>query len=173
MRTLGIALFLLMAIACKSVKKDLAKSSEKTELKTKTTETNESTTSTLAYQTELFQRFSSSRFDLDGLLRIEFDSLTRLDISHDGTISATGYAPKILSHTTQSNRDTTSILSDIRTRIKEDSTGRGEKEEVTKMETEIQEINKTIERKPSLIPWLGFGIVLVGLVWFLIWRLKT
>lgn len=165
-------LILLLCLGCKSVKKDVAKSTTKTDLQTTTTETHESSISTRTQQQELLQQFHSSLASRDGLLSIGFDSLTVIDISPDGRIRATGYAPKILSSTAETHRDTSASLSHTYTGEQTDSTGQSKREDESTLETEAETLDSSTERKPSLMPYLGVGLVIIGVLWYLFLRLK-
>ncbi|WP_057935864.1 hypothetical protein [Algoriphagus resistens] len=155
-------------LSCK-VQKNISQSSTQSDSTTTSVQTHETQTSSSNRLTISAIEAYGNRIHRDGIFDIKFDSLTSIDISPDGAIRATGYAPTIRSHTSETRTNTTVNSSNTSQLIQKDSTGRGEKLEERTASYSQSEKLKDITKTPSLIPWIGAGLAIAIVVLAVLW----
>ncbi len=156
------ALLLLLLLGCKAVQK----SSESLNiLEQKTTEDtlSESTSQSLDM---IFNRKVDSSIE-----RLTFGGLRIYPrgvfvIQSDGSFK--GEADSVISTTQKTEVEKVIIQDSIQ--VKKDSVSTLNKSSSTDSSTELKSEDNQVNRTPSFTPYLGLGIVLIGVLWFLIWK---
>jgi len=125
---------------------------------TQTTTTNESTQQRRTQINEDWSRIGSSLFHRNGVLWIEFDGITQIDVGPDQQIRAIGANPIIHGSTAETRRDTTAEVRHTTTRIEEDSTGSATKKEKAKVLTKEKDRE---QKSQKIAPILVLGILMI------------
>lgn len=163
-----ILLLSAFVTSCRT-QKNVSGAKQQSSITTQTTQTDESKTSSTDSRTDSSWTYQGNRIHRDGILWIEFDSLARIDIAPDGAIRATGYAPTLRSHTSETRADTSASLVTSGQFIQKDSTGSTDilEEQTVESSTEIE--TKQVTRTPTLIPWIGVGLAVAVVVLAVLW----
>ena len=146
-------LILLVLSSC-DIKKRLSRSKTTTQ----TTESDETITAKRKQLTEDWSQIGSFLFHRDGLIWIEFDSLTRIDISPTQQITAIGFNPVLRSSASSTYRDTTRTVASSTIYIQEDSTSRSQKQE-DKVEQQLERAKD--QKTQNIVPILVLSILCI------------
>lgn len=154
-----LALSTILALSSCDITKSLFRSKQKSTSKEITDVAVKSTTDTRTSSAGI----SASTLTRDGMLSIEFDSLTSIRIGPDGAIHATGFSPTIFGTVTETRRDTASNSQSSATLIQTDSTGRRAAEGKIKSE-EVDKHKEQTTQKIGPILLLGLLIIIAVII---------
>lgn len=155
-----IILSLLLLISCKTVKKDTVQREQKESAKI------ESTTKVRTNANQIFvkQRDIENELKSISLGETKIYPQGEFLLQSDGTFK--GSADSIItknskrSESLKKESDSTTILSEKAIEVAEGVT--------QEINTELKARDKAVTRTPSLIPYLGVGLLLIAVIWFLV-----
>lgn len=159
-----LLLVILILFGCKSVKKNSSNNSS---------ELNIQSNETITRTTEKAIDFNEKRSVDTDIRSVSIGGTKiypkgRFTVSSDGKFE--GEADSVVtqfnqfSETKRAEKDTTSIKG-----VENESSS---KENSNSLDSLQNESSKQVTRKPNLIPYLGLGIVAIGILWFLFLKLK-
>lgn len=159
-----LLLVLLILFGCKSVKKDVTKTTQSIEQES-TEKSNRQIHETIQIN-KGYSGHETSRSE--ELSKITIYPKGTFQISENGSFQ--GEADSLSFMAAVVRRSEVQYLDTTRQETTKNTVESTER--AKKLESIQKENNKVVTRKPNLIPYLGLGIVVIGVLWFLFLKLK-